>query len=191
MLLVLSGSKPWNSDYCHPSGQVLYRVESPYAFTNRKATIMKVVPSEDGSLQDRFTAIAEIEFHTFTSSTITITGQGTYDTKSFFRKGGLSWNGRDRIFTAPDGLEYCWKMGGRKVELYRNNPAKTLIAKYHLKHYGILREARPASLEIFEEGQGVVDTILTTFVYVEKLRKDREQRSRNSGGGGGGGGGGG
>ncbi|EAU80772.2 hypothetical protein CC1G_04882 [Coprinopsis cinerea okayama7 len=87
-------------------------------------------------------------------------------------------------------------MGDRKVELYLNNPSKTLIAKHHLAHYGILQAARPASLEIFGEGEGVVDMILTTFVYMERLRSEKERRARNSdsggawGNGGGGGGGG-
>ncbi|KAG2021307.1 hypothetical protein CC2G_006554 [Coprinopsis cinerea AmutBmut pab1-1] len=118
MLLILSSTKPWNSEYFHPNGHILYKVVCPWSLFHRKATVMKVVRSAgrkftqfalrpalmlaftdnlfsvDGSLQDRFGTIAEIEFHNTTSSRITFVGQGTYDTNSFFRRGGFSLSGR-------------------------------------------------------------------------------------------------
>jgi len=48
------------------------------------------------------------------------------------------------------------------------------IAVFHRKRLGILRTARPASLEIFLVGEAIADTIIVTFIYMEKMRKDRE-----------------
>ena len=42
-----------------------------------------------------------------------------------------------------------------------------------------MREARPPSLEIFPEGEHMVDLIVVTFVYIEKLRTDRDDQSQH------------
>ncbi|KAF9522242.1 hypothetical protein CPB83DRAFT_777383, partial [Crepidotus variabilis] len=47
------------------------------------------------------------------------------------------------------------------------------IVIYHRKHLGILSDARAASLEIFPQGQHMVDDIITTFVYIRVAEKSR------------------
>ena len=42
MQLTLTSSTPWNSDYYTESGQVAYRVNSPFQLLGRTATIEKV-----------------------------------------------------------------------------------------------------------------------------------------------------
>jgi hypothetical protein len=49
------------------------------------------------------------------------------------------------------------------------------VASYHRRRFN---DARPTSLEILPEGEHMVDLILVTFVYVEKVRKDRENQER-------------
>jgi len=55
-----------------------------------------------------------------------------------------------------------------------NDSAKTPVAYFHRRKLGIIGDARPASLEIFTAGQDMVDLIVVTGVYVEKLRKAKE-----------------
>ena len=52
--------------------------------------------------------------------------------------------------------------------------AKTPVACFHRRQFGIIGDARPASLEIFTAGKDMVDLIVVTGVYVEKLRKAKE-----------------
>jgi hypothetical protein len=47
------------------------------------------------------------------------------------------------------------------------------VASYHRRQFN---DPRPTSLEILPEGEHMVDLILVTFVYVEKVRKDRENQ---------------
>jgi len=63
-------------------------------------------------------------------------------------------------------------------QLFVNDPAKTPVAFFHRRHFGIIGKARPASLEIFEAGKEMVDFIVVTGVYMEKLRKDKERAAR-------------
>jgi len=58
--------------------------------------------------------------------------------------------------------------------LVSNDTSKTPVAVFHRKKFGILREDRPASLEIFPMGEAIANIIVLTFVYMEKMRKDRE-----------------
>jgi len=59
-------------------------------------------------------------------------------------------------------------------QLFLNDTAKMPVAVFHRKRLGILRTARPASLEIFPVGEAIADIIIVTFIYMEKMRKDRE-----------------
>jgi hypothetical protein len=68
-------------------------------------------------------------------------------------------------------------------KLFLNDASTTPVATFHTKNWGIFSEKRPAFLEIFPPGEHMVELILITFIYMEKLRKDRE-RSRSHGGGG-------
>lgn len=52
------------------------------------------------------------------------------------------------------------------------------VAVYHRRRLGVLTDPRSASLEIFAEGEHMVDLIVVRFVYIEKLRKDRENRRK-------------
>ncbi|KAF8061801.1 hypothetical protein FPV67DRAFT_1422867 [Lyophyllum atratum] len=64
-------------------------------------------------------------------------------------------------------------------QLVAKDAGKTPIAQLHRKSLGIFGKARPASLEILPAGENTVETILITFVYIEKLRKDKERRSQH------------
>lgn len=61
-------------------------------------------------VEEVVTKLAEIEYHTFTSSKITI-GSTTKRTDDIFHKKRWGWYGRDRVFEGPDGREYRWELG--------------------------------------------------------------------------------
>ena len=52
------------------------------------------------------------------------------------------------------------------------------VAVYHRRRLGVVTDARSASLEIFAEGEHMIDLIVVTFLYIEKLRKDRENQAK-------------
>ena len=62
-----------------------------------------------------------------------------------------------------------------------NDSAKTPVARFHHRHWGIIGAARPPSLEIFAAGKDMVDLIVVTGVYMEKLRQDKDPNGPGSG----------
>jgi hypothetical protein len=54
----------------------------------------------------------------------------------------------------------------------RLNGTKTVVARYHSGQSIPFRKPRSAYLEILPAGECIVDTILVTFIYIEKLRED-------------------
>ena len=53
------------------------------------------------------------------------------------------------------------------------------MAVYRRGRIGVVREARPPSLEILPEGEHMVDLIVVTFLYIEKLRTNRDDQSQH------------
>lgn len=70
------------------------------------------------------------------------------------------------------------------TQLVTNDGSKTPIAYFHQKRYGVFGKKRPAFLEITPAGGHMIDVIVYTFVYIEKIRKDKERAARSNGGGG-------
>lgn len=66
-------------------------------------------------------------------------------------------------------------------QLITNDDSKTPVARFNnAEELGTLltgpkSTSAPSSLEIFPAGAHMVDLIVVTFVYVEKLRKEREK----------------
>ncbi|KAF8888277.1 hypothetical protein BD779DRAFT_1611346 [Infundibulicybe gibba] len=170
MLLYLSDSSPLHSTFSNEEGQAIYKVDTPFKLKNRTATIRRV-----DDMRDQFAHLAQVEWRVFGSSRIRQDGEEV-ETKTFFRKAGCGWYGRNRVFTAPDGKEYKWKMGLSTSTLVSNDKVGKHVARFHLKHYIINR--RPASLEIYPGGEGIMDTIFITFIYFEKIRKDAENAAK-------------
>ena len=56
-------------------------------------------------------------------------------------------------------------------QLALNDESKTPIARYHRRLIGLVVQTYKAYLEIFPEGEAIVDEIVITFIYVEMLRR--------------------
>jgi hypothetical protein len=56
-----------------------------------------------------------------------------------------------------------------------NDRQRTLVAQFTPTSPGIIRNTRPAALEIFPVGEHMVETIIVTFIYIERLRDKKEE----------------
>ncbi|RDB19298.1 hypothetical protein Hypma_013596 [Hypsizygus marmoreus] len=134
---------------------------------------------EEVDMRDRFALLAQVEHKPVASSIMRFGGEEV-ETKAYFRKKGWGWYGRNRVFRAPDGREYEWLLNMFTPELILYDPhtkTKTCVAKFHSRSFGIIGKAHPAYLEIFPAGEDMVDTILVTFICIEKVRTDKERAS--------------
>ncbi|KAJ7727204.1 hypothetical protein B0H16DRAFT_1591017 [Mycena metata] len=93
---------------------------------------------------------------------------------TFFRKekvGVLNW---EYIFTARDEKEYRWYFRMYSSTLKVNDDAATVVAEYKVSSVGVVsKPKRPASLEIQPEFEYMVDEIMVTFIYLEKIRRSQ------------------
>ncbi|KAF9463416.1 hypothetical protein BDZ94DRAFT_1258742 [Collybia nuda] len=186
MNLYLSDRSPLNSKFRTEAGQIIYKVDTPIRFTTRVSTITKVIPNDviplqdtgnEVDMRDRFALLALIEHKPRASSVIKL-GDVETETLKYFRKEGWGPYGRHRAFTGPDGKEYKWLLEKYISKLIINDEVQTLVAQFHRKNLGIIGKAQPAWLEITDAGRSIIDTILVTFIYIEKMRKDKEMGSR-------------
>ena len=108
-----------------------------------------------------------------------------------------------RTFTGPDGLPYRWDMLSdvvvvstecvkifeirlltfslSVVQLSRDDRSKKEIARYHRGSLGIIGRRRDPRLDVDPDMTHMLDLIVLTFVYVEKIRMDKRQDARQRG----------
>lgn len=73
-------------------------------------------------------------------------------------------------------------------QLVVNDPSKTLVAHFHPGKSGLLRTLtnsdRPAVLEVFPAGEGMMDMVLLTFIYADEVsRRGHNPNGANGAGG--------
>ncbi|KAK0211829.1 hypothetical protein IW262DRAFT_1280228 [Armillaria fumosa] len=187
-----TGTGLLDNSYANEAGQVIYKVSTPNKYTDRVTTISHIIPSdheppregdterggarlEEVDFRDRFVALGSIEWNVLSSSVMRFKGK-EFKPSDFLKKQGWGWYGKNRVFEGPDGKEYKWKMTSTS-KLFRNDGSDTPIAKWHIRKCGLFNpgKAMPAYLEVFPEGEHMVDLIFFTFIYVEKIRKDNER----------------
>ncbi|KAJ3554802.1 hypothetical protein NP233_g12347 [Leucocoprinus birnbaumii] len=137
------------------------------------------------ALEGHLAFYAQVEFRCWHSSRFRIDGR-EISVNDYFRKGSWSSYGRDRVFTASDGKEYRWHMGSNVIDMIRNDESKARVALFKEEHITIGPfKGRPASLEVDDSCIPILDEIILTFIYCEKLRNDRTYYAtrRNSGAG--------
>ncbi|KAK7436906.1 hypothetical protein VKT23_018926 [Stygiomarasmius scandens] len=133
-------------------------------------------PSGSDADNDHFVYIAQIDWKRVKSSRLRFGDGKEVLAKEFFRKETWGPYGRHRVFRASDGIEYKWIMGSYTPKLVKNNSAKTPVAKFHRRNFGFWSKSKksPPYLEIFPEGEHMVDEIFSTFIYIEKIRSEQE-----------------
>ncbi|KAI5989972.1 hypothetical protein EDD15DRAFT_2283066 [Pisolithus albus] len=176
MRLILSSEGVRNTTMTNEDGQVLYKTSTPLRFGVRTTTLYKVVPNADpDDMQDHLKAIGEIEWHAMGPSILRLHGQ-EMTTDTFIPRHGI--RGRKRTFKGPDGFPYRWDMDFKFVRLSRNDATRQELARFHRRRLGIIGSKRDPFLDVDPSLMHMLDMVVLTFVYVEKLRMDKERRSR-------------
>ncbi|KAG2365620.1 hypothetical protein BDR07DRAFT_1398217 [Suillus spraguei] len=165
--LTLSFEHVCDTVIINEQGQVLYKTNTPFRLLGAQTTtIQKIKPNGDHyHMQDQFEVLGEIEWHTFTSSKIR-TGGTEVETKKFIPEKGLL--GRTRWTALSLDLETS------VVVLSRDDSSRMQVARFHRATLGIIGKSRKAMLEVSPEVAHMMDTVIMTFIYVEKLRRDQE-----------------
>jgi hypothetical protein len=171
--LTLSSEYVRNTVITNEQGQVVYKTVTPFQLGVRTTTIQKIKPN-DGQyhMHDQFDVLGKIEWHLFVSSKFRF-GETEVETKEFIPKRGIL--GRMRVFIGPDSRPYRWHLKTRVVVLSRDDASRMEVARFHRATLGIIGRKRKAMLEVSPEVAHMMDTIIMTFIYVEKLRKDGEK----------------
>ncbi|KIM56369.1 hypothetical protein SCLCIDRAFT_132908 [Scleroderma citrinum Foug A] len=184
MRLTLSSESVRNTVMTNESGQVLYKTSTPFRLGVRTTTIYKVVPNTNpNDMQDCLDAIGEIEWHLFGTSIMRLHGE-EMKTDRFIPRHGFT--GRKRTFTGPDGRPYRWDMHSSVVVLSQDDATRRELARSYRRCLGILGPKREPSLDMHPDLMPIVDTVVLTFVYVEKLRMDKEEQRKRAAASGGG-----
>ncbi|KAF8133351.1 hypothetical protein EV363DRAFT_53024 [Boletus edulis] len=184
MHLTLSSEAVRNAVMTNESGQVLYKAFHPLklGLSQGTTTIQKIKPNDDPTdMCDQFEVLGQIEWHLTTPSTFRMHGQ-ELPSDAFIPRHGI--RGRKRTFTGSDGRSYRWDMHRATVVLSRNDETRMELVRYHRATLGIIGPKRKPYLDIHPEVVHMLDMIVVTFVYIEKLHMDKERAAqRNSGGG--------
>jgi len=120
-------------------------------------------------MRDKFDAMGEIEWHVFGSSIFRIKGE-EMQSNHFLPQRGIT--GCKRTFTGPGGRPYRWDVLYDVVVLSRDDGSKTEVARYHRSSLGIVGPKKKARLDVDPDVVHMLDLIILTFVYVEKLRME-------------------
>jgi len=69
---------------------------------------------------------------------------------------------------ASDGCEYRWVIGSKNPKLVTNDSCKRVVARFHRPKGGFTLKptSLPSSLEVYPEGEAILNDILITFVYL-------------------------
>ncbi|KDQ59873.1 hypothetical protein JAAARDRAFT_56805 [Jaapia argillacea MUCL 33604] len=147
--------------------QPVYKIETPFKWHGPTTTISRY----SGSYADQYDEeIARIHWHCFTTSFLVFDGRIVSISK-FLKRAGLL----NRKFQAPDGREFKWIATGlRSMKLVLNDGTKTLVAK--MTDGWLFTSNRKSRIEIFPAGQSIIDLIIITYVYVNKIRRDVQHK---------------
>ena len=63
------------------------------------------------------------------------------------------------------------------MQLSRDNESRTEVARYHRGSLGIVGPKRKPRLEVDPGVEYMLDLIVLTFVYVEKIRMDKDREN--------------
>ncbi|KAF7298339.1 hypothetical protein MKEN_01358500 [Mycena kentingensis (nom. inval.)] len=203
MRLTLTTSSPSDAVYTSEDGVPQYKVASVPLLKKmregRSIKVSKVVdadiprapsrgsatssqPEGGGSAEAaaRYARLATIDLHVVDPSVIRFAGrEREVLMRDFFRKEGWGWYGRHRVFTAQDGKEYKWILGAYTCYLQVNDASEKPVARFRPAKFGIFSKKRPASLEIYEGFEELLDEIMVTFVFIEHIRKTKERAARS------------
>lgn len=159
-----------NTVITNEQGHTLYSTSTSFSFDARVTVVKKHVPNEFniGKVESS-EILAKIQWHTFASSVIEYDGMNLMTSQFIPTKGIL---GRRRVFQGPDGRTYKWKIGPDECILMLDDME---VARHHPMNHGFKKAGHEAYLEIFSPVEHMVDLVVLTFIYVEKLRRGSQE----------------
>jgi len=180
-LYLTNGANVRNSNFCNAEGQIIYKSKTPGSIlTPKRQTIIgKIIPNQSPEdMTDRFGYLAAIAWRTIGSSLLAYGGSDS-SLKDFMPAKGIF--AQHRVFTAPgDGRSFQWTLGLWMSMLNLHDDPRTPVARGHRSNTGIFGKPRQARLEIFPGFEHLADIILVTYIFVEKLRKERERTTEGA-----------
>ncbi|KAG2106636.1 uncharacterized protein F5147DRAFT_229803 [Suillus discolor] len=170
MKLIFKPPHVRNTVIKNEQGHVLYSTSTAFSFDTRVTVVKKHVPNEfNVGKVESSEVLAKIEWHTFASSVIKYDGMDLLASQFIPNKGIL---GRRRVFRGPDGLLYKWKIGPRNCTLMLDGKE---VARHHPMDIGFNKPGHDAYLEVFSPVEHMLDLVVLTFIYVEKLRRGTQE----------------
>ncbi|TFK67196.1 hypothetical protein BDN72DRAFT_859315 [Pluteus cervinus] len=151
----------------------LYQVETPSKLAGRTAISVDLFRV----LYPHYAFVGRVEPHSLRPSIIRHDGAEPERRIHSSVKKDLD-GAADRVFSGPDGQEYRWTYHNNGLELVTSDKSKTLLAKFHSGHRGILRNPQDAHLEVTPAGLPMADIIVLTFVYIKKFGDDGQRAEK-------------
>ncbi|KAI6037146.1 hypothetical protein BKA83DRAFT_4172375 [Pisolithus microcarpus] len=174
MRLTFSTNNYLNSVLCDEQGQQLYTISTSGLF-NSKTTVTK----HDQRRGDNI--IGVITWRTYRDTTMWLEATGSeVAAKSLLQSKLFS---SSRTFNAPDGKAYVWNLRKtiRLLDELKVQGTSLQLVKYHRRNVGIMSPSHPPYLEISPSVYHILDLVLVTFIYVERISKRREAGARAAG----------
>ncbi|KAF9228914.1 hypothetical protein BS17DRAFT_805624 [Gyrodon lividus] len=173
MRLTYSTSNYLNTDISDEQGHKLYTISTPHG-VNQVTTITKYhwTGQNKNSVPE---TMGVIEWHMLKKTLIRFNGRAVEADTMLVKR---SWN-TGRYFIGPDERSYKWKLGATYCWL---KPAESdfELARFHKKNLGIMKESHPPYLDVSSRAVHMMDHIVLTYVYAEKLRRDQGERRHQS-----------
>ncbi|KIJ59423.1 hypothetical protein HYDPIDRAFT_44011 [Hydnomerulius pinastri MD-312] len=170
MRLIFSDSYFKNTDLSDEEGHKLYTISTPQG--RKQVTTISKYRKGKSTPQ----VMAVIEWHRLKKTLIRFRGREV-EADTMLYKRPWSWG---RYFAGPDGHTYKWKVGFRycwlKVEAKHT---RVPLVKYHKRNLGIRKPSHPPYLDVSSAVTHMMDHIVVTYIYMERLRQDTEDERRN------------
>ncbi|KAH7890148.1 hypothetical protein F5I97DRAFT_1827735 [Phlebopus sp. FC_14] len=164
MRLTFSHSDYMNTDISDEQGRLLYRINTPFAWKNQKTTVTKYAEKTQQPEE-----LAVIEWKWLKNPVIHFKGNTVAADDLLTTR---SWSS-GRYFKGPDGRMYKWKIQTTNCWL-KLEDSDLVLAKYHDRNFGIRKSSHPPYLEISSSVTHMLDELITTFIYAEKLSLDAQ-----------------
>ncbi|KAG9309827.1 hypothetical protein JVU11DRAFT_10206 [Chiua virens] len=177
MRLIFSNSYYKNTDISDEQGNKLYTITTPRGW--KQVTTITKWRKGKGKRSSRAPEpeiLCIIEWHRVKKTRFWF-GMRVVDADTILYRRPYSWG---RYFRGPDGRTYKWKLGYRYCWLKNDKRhGRSHLVKFHRQNLGIRKPFHPPYLEVAEEVSHMLDHIVLTYIYVERIRRDVEDEKHN------------
>ncbi|KAF9236636.1 hypothetical protein BU15DRAFT_49739 [Melanogaster broomeanus] len=165
MRLIFSSSYYKNTDISDEQGNKLYNISTPRG-RKQVTTVTKYRKGKRGKRTPEVLGV--IEWHRV-KKTLFRFGRREVEADMMVYK--RPWSCRGRSFRGPDGRTYKWKIGFRYC--WRKH-SRVRLVKFHKRNLGIRKPSHPPYLDVSSDVTHMLDHIIMTYIYVERIRQDTE-----------------